>query len=142
MVEGTGADALHQSAGARDTVARHVLVIEDEPNIAEAISFLLSRDGWRVSTHGEGNLALETVRRLTPDLVVLDVMLPGTSGVDVLAGLRADPGLARTPVLLLTARGLGRDRAAAEAAGADRFMTKPFANADFLAAVRDLVARA
>ncbi|WP_126977988.1 response regulator transcription factor [Frigidibacter oleivorans] len=118
---------------------KHVLLIEDEPNIAEAVSFILSRDGWRVSVHGDGATAVARVRDLSPDALVLDVMLPGRSGFDILADLRADPALAATPVLMLTARGQGREREAAEQAGADRFLSKPFANAEVVAALRDLV---
>lgn len=118
--------------------ARRVLVIEDETNIAEAIRFILSRDGWEVTVHGRGDDALGVVAEVAPDLLVLDVMLPGLSGLEVLAALRADPAGAGLPVLVLTARGRGIDRAAALAGGADGFMAKPFDNADFLAAVRAL----
>jgi DNA-binding response OmpR family regulator len=120
--------------------ARHVLLIEDEPHIAEAVRFLLTREGWTVSLHASGGDAADRIRGLRPDLVILDMMLPGASGLDVLAALRADPATAALPVLMLTARGLDRDRAAASAAGASRFLTKPFANADLLAAVRGLLA--
>lgn len=119
---------------------RRVLVIEDETNIAEAIRFILGRDGWEVVLHGRGDDAADAVAAAAPDLVVLDVMLPGCSGLDVLARLRADPGLTGLPVLVLTARGRGIDRAVALAAGADAFMAKPFDNAHFLAAVRALAA--
>lgn len=119
---------------------RHVLLVEDEPHIAEAVRFLLMRDGWRVSVHGSGADAAERVRALAPDLLILDIMLPGASGLDVLAALRGDPSTAGLPVLMLTARGLDRDRAAAEAAGASRFLSKPFANADMLAEVRAMIA--
>lgn len=117
---------------------RHVLLIEDEANIAEAIRFVLMRDGWRVSVHAAGAGALEALRQAAPDLVILDVMLPGRSGFDILGDLRADPATARLPVLMLTAKGQPRDREAAGRAGADQFLAKPFANADLLAAVRAL----
>jgi DNA-binding response OmpR family regulator len=120
-------------------MGRHVLLIEDEPNIAEAIAFILARDGWQVSLHAEGAGALDRIRREAPDLVILDVMLPGQSGLDILAALRADPATAALPVLMLTAKGQARDRSQAEAAGASRFMTKPFSNAEMLANVRALV---
>lgn len=121
-------------------MSRHVLLIEDEPNIIEAIRFLLSRDGWRVDTHADGTDAVEVVQRVMPDLVVLDVMLPGRSGMDILADLRDIPELRALPVLMLTARGQTRDRDMAERVGVSRFMTKPFSNAEVLSAVRDLVA--
>ncbi|OWU85290.1 chemotaxis protein CheY [Oceanicola sp. 22II-s10i] len=119
-------------------MSKTVLVIEDEPNIIEAIGFILSRDGWRVAVHSNGVDAVETVRRRAPDLVILDVMLPGRSGYDILRDLRAESGTADLPILLLTARGQSRDREMAEASGASRFMTKPFSNAEVLEAVRDL----
>lgn len=119
-------------------MGRHVLLIEDEPNIAEAIHFILSRDGWEVSTYGGGPKAVEQVQALQPDVLILDVMLPGLSGHDILAQLRVMPDFAGLPVLMLTAKGQGRDREMAEQAGANMFMAKPFSNAKILAAVRQL----
>lgn len=120
-------------------MAKQVLLIEDEPNIIEAISFILSRDGWQVKTHSNGRDALEVVRRCRPDLVILDVMLPGRSGFDILTDIRNNGDIAATPVLMLTARGQRKDRELAEQAGVSRYMTKPFSNAEMLSAVRDLV---
>ncbi|MCM2560903.1 response regulator [Lutimaribacter sp. EGI FJ00015] len=120
-------------------MGKHVLVIEDEPNIIEAISFILSRDGWQVDTHSNGGDAMDTVLSKRPDLVILDVMLPGRSGYDILTDLRNHHETAALPVLMLTARGQNKDRDMAERLGANRFMTKPFSNADVLDAVRDLV---
>ena len=119
-------------------MGKRVLLSEDEPNIIEAIGFILSRDGWQVATHSEGVAAIDAIRRETPDVVILDVMLPGRSGYDILSELRADAGLAHLPVLMLTAKGQVKEREAAERAGADRFMTKPFSNAEMLASVREL----
>jgi DNA-binding response OmpR family regulator len=121
-------------------MGRHVLLIEDEPHIAEAIRFILSRDGWHVSTHANGQDAVAQVHATRPDVLILDVMLPGASGFEVLSQLRAMPETARLPILMLTAKGQGRDREAAERAGADMFITKPFSNAEILASVRSLVA--
>ncbi len=123
-------------------MAQRVLLIEDEMNIAEAIRFLLTREGWQVEVQSEGTGAVERIARERPDLVILDVMLPGKSGMDILRDLRADPALRDLPVLMLTARGQSRDRDMAEKAGVSRFMTKPFSNAEVLAAVRDLHAQA
>ena len=116
-----------------------VLLIEDEPNIIEAIRFILSRDGWRVDTHSDGSTALEAVRRRQPDIIILDVMLPNRSGYDILNDLRSSPETKDLPVLMLTARGQKKDRELAEKLGASRFMTKPFSNGDVLTAVRELV---
>lgn len=119
------------------TMAR-VVLIEDEPNIAEAIRFILGRDGWDVLALADGLGGIEAIRAGAPDLVILDLMLPGISGMDLLAAIRADAGLGAVPVLMLTAKGQGRDREAALKAGVSRFMTKPFSNAEMLATVRDL----
>jgi len=115
-----------------------VLLIEDEPNIIEAIRFLLSRDGWIVDTHSNGATALEAVARKSPDLLILDAMLPNRSGFDILADLRASEATHELPVLMLTARGQAKDRELAERIGVSRFMTKPFSNAEVLDAVREL----
>ena len=118
---------------------RRVLLIEDEPNIIEAIRFILSRDGWRVDTHSDGETAVDAVRNRAPDLVILDVMLPNRSGYDILNDLRNLAETEALPVLMLTARGQKKDRELAEKLGVNRFMTKPFSNADILATVRELV---
>lgn len=119
-------------------MGRHVLLIEDEPNIAEAIRFILSRDGWQVSTHCDGADAVTKVQNLRPDILILDVMLPGQSGYDILAQLRELDCGVTLPVLMLTAKSQGRDRETAERLGANMFMTKPFSNAEILEAVRAL----
>lgn len=117
---------------------KRVLLIEDEPNIIEAIRFILSRDGWRVDTHSDGSTALEAVASRNPDLIILDVMLPNRSGYDILNDLRTAEVNSEIPVLMLTARGQKKDRDLAERLGASRFMTKPFSNGEILAAVREL----
>ena len=122
-------------------MVKHVLIIEDEPNIVEALSFILSRDGWTVSLHADGNDAVEAVQRKHPDLVILDVMLPNKSGFEILKELRDGVGTEQLPVLMLTARGQNKDRVLAKKLGVSRFMTKPFSNADILSAVQDLTRR-
>ncbi|SEN85895.1 response regulator transcription factor [Palleronia pelagia] len=119
---------------------KRVLLIEDEPNIIEAVRFILSRDGWRVSTHADGADAVDAVRARAPDLVILDVMLPDRSGYDILADLRADESMRELPVLVLTARGQQKDRDLALRLGATEFMVKPFSNQALLEAVRLIAA--
>lgn len=116
-----------------------VLLIEDEPNIITAVSFILQRAGWRVATHPDGATAMDEITRVSPDVIVLDVMLPGKSGFGILAELRASEMFAALPVLMLTAKGQEKDRARAEELGVTRFMTKPFANRALLEAVEELV---
>lgn len=117
-----------------------ILLIEDEPHIAEAIRFILSRDGHEVEWSADGGNLAGLMARTRPDAVILDLMLPGRSGLDLLADLKADPATAPIPVMMLTAKGQGRDREAAERAGAAVFITKPFANADIRDRVRAMVA--
>lgn len=120
-------------------MGNHVLLIEDEPNIVEAIRFILSRDGWQVSTHADGATAVGEIARVKPDIVVLDVMLPNRSGFDILRDIRADQQIASLPVLMLTAKGQARDREQAEALGVSRFMTKPFSNSEVVNILRQMV---
>ncbi len=112
-----------------------VLVAEDEPDIAALIAYQLTREGFRVETAGSGPDALEAIGREIPDLVVLDRMLPGISGDDVLRQLKAEPATANIPVLVLTARREQEDRIEGLELGADDYVTKPFSP-------RELVLRA
>ena len=122
-------------------MGKNVLVIEDEPNIIEAISFILSRDGWSVATHSNGHDAVGVVQNAMPDLVILDVMLPGSDGYQILKSLRADPRTAELPVMILTAKGQQEDRRMAMEAGATEFVTKPFSNADVTDGVQRMLER-
>jgi len=119
-------------------MGKRIVLVEDEPNIIEAISFILSRAGWNVTSHANGETALEAIRRASPDAVLLDVMLPGRSGYDILRDLRADPDLGPLPVLMLTARGQKKDRELAGSLGVTRFMTKPFSNAELLSTLDEI----
>lgn len=115
-----------------------ILLVEDEGNILEAITFILSRAGWEVQGHGNGATALEAVGRVAPDVLVLDVMLPGRSGLEILRDLRAASATVDLPVLMLTAKGQARDRETAMELGANAYLTKPFSNAELLETVNRL----
>ncbi len=117
---------------------KSILLIEDEQNILEALSFILRRAGWIVYTHSNGNDANEVINKLKPAVVVLDIMLPGKSGFDVLRDLRSSEVDQKTPVMILTARGQEKDRDAAKILGADLFMTKPFVNSEVLNSIEGL----
>ncbi|MBR3371753.1 MAG: response regulator [Rhodobacteraceae bacterium] len=117
---------------------KRVLVVEDEPNISEAIRFILMRNGWHVDVTADGIAAIGDLQTNPPDVLILDLMLPGVSGFDILKALRADPVTQTMPVLMLTAKGQAADREEAVRLGVTRFMTKPFANADVVAAVREM----
>jgi len=120
-------------------MGKRVLLIEDEPNIIEAISFILSRDGWTVHTHEDGTTALDKVLALPPDLIILDVMLPGRSGFDILRDLQNRANTKSIPVMMLTARGQDKDRDLAMRLGAKLYMTKPFSNEELRNEVRNLI---
>ncbi len=120
-------------------MSQKVLLIEDEPHIVAALRFLLQREGLSVSDHDNGADALDRIRSIKPNLVILDIMLPGKTGMQVLEEIRDDAQLKDLPVLMLTAKGQRKDREAAETAGASLFMTKPFANQDILQNVKKLL---
>jgi two-component system OmpR family response regulator len=122
-------------------LAIDVLIAEDEPSILESLDFILRRAGWTISAVTDGDAALDAVRRLKPRVLVLDVMLPKRSGFEVLKQIRADVETRALPVLILTAKGQQQDRRIAEEFGADVFVTKPYANADVVGAVRHLLGR-
>jgi two-component system OmpR family response regulator len=133
------------SAGGRakgGSLAVDILIAEDEPSILESLDFILRRAGWSISSVTDGDAVLGSLRRATPKLVVLDVMLPKRSGFDVLKQIRADEMLRELPVLILTAKGQAKDRRTAEELGADGFVTKPYANAEVLDEVRRLIGAA
>ena len=119
-------------------MAKRVLLAEDEPNIAESITFLLERAGFEVTVENDGRRALDAVMADSPDVLVLDVMLPGLDGYEILRTLRADRERESLPVLMLTAKGQREDREMALKCGADLFITKPFSNAEIVSAVRKL----
>lgn len=118
-----------------------VLVVEDEDNIATALEFLLTREGYVHDRVASGAEALPRIRATQPDLVLLDVMLPEVSGYDICAGIRTDPALAAVKVLMMTARGSAQERKRGIELGADGFISKPFELKDLRAEVRRLLAR-
>jgi DNA-binding response OmpR family regulator len=120
-------------------LAIDILIAEDEPSIMESLEFILRRAGWSISSVVDGEAALDAVRRLQPRIVVLDVMLPKRSGFDVLKQIRANAETSGLPVLILTAKGQQQDRRIAEELGADGFVTKPYANAEVVEAVRSIL---
>lgn len=122
-------------------MAKRVLIAEDEPSIVESLTFLLERAGFEVAVALDGRQALNAALTQPPDVLVLDVMLPEIDGYEILRRLRSDQRGERLPVLILTAKGQREDRETALRSGADLFITKPFANADVIAAVVRLAER-
>jgi len=115
-----------------------VLIVEDEPHIVESLSFILQREGFAVSSAADGETALGLLHAAPPRLLILDLMLPGINGFEVLKAVKSNPALATMPVIVLTAKGQARDRRMAEDIGVDGFVTKPFSNRELVELVRTL----
>ena len=123
-----------------DGSAVRVLVVDDEPSLAELLASVLRYEGWDIQTAGDGKTAVRAAREFRPDAVILDVMLPDISGIEVLSRLRAE--LPHVCVLFLTARDAVEDRIAGITAGGDDYVTKPFSLEEVLARLRGLLRRA
>ena len=119
-----------------------LLVIEDDPDIVELLRYNLEREGYRVLVSTDGERGLAETQRHQPDLVLLDLMLPGLDGLEVCRRLRAQDGTRGTPVLMLTAKGEESDVVIGLEMGADDYLTKPFSPRECLARVRALLRRA
>jgi len=118
-----------------------VLVVDDERDIAALVAYHLTREGYRVSTAGTGDEALQAAAAERPDLVVLDLMLPGLSGYEVLQELRRAPGMEQLPVVFLTARREEADRIRGLELGADDYVTKPFSPQELVLRVGSVLRR-
>jgi len=120
-----------------------ILVVDDEPHIVEVVHDYLKQAGYRVVTARDGQTALTLARHERPDLIVLDLMLPGgLDGLDVCRSLRQDPGLADVPIIMLTARVEETDKLIGLELGADDYVTKPFSPRELVARVRAVLRRA
>ncbi len=119
-----------------------VLIAEDDPDVRDVVAFRLEQAGHEVVPVADGVAALAEVRRRVPELVVLDVAMPGMSGLDVCRVLRSDPATAALPIMILTARGREDDVAGGFRAGADDYLVKPFSARELAARVRALLDRA
>ena len=117
----------------------NVLVVDDEAVLAEMVSMALRYEGWNIATAGDGSSAIASARAQRPDVVVLDVMLPDMSGLDVLHKLREESP--QLPVLLLTAKDAVEDRIAGLTAGGDDYVTKPFSIEEVVLRLRALLRR-
>jgi two-component system, OmpR family, phosphate regulon response regulator PhoB len=120
---------------------QHILVVEDEPSIAELISINLTHAGYAVSRALQADEALQLLRNTKPDLVILDWMMPGKSGVQFARELRSNPSTQAIPILMLTAKGEEADKVLGLDAGADDYVTKPFSPKELVARVKALLRR-
>jgi DNA-binding response OmpR family regulator len=132
LAEGLG----HRPAECR--LAASVLIADDDPNIVLALQFLMEKEGYRVRVATDGAAALADAVSHRPDVILLDAMMPRRNGFEVCAAIRANPDMAETRIVMLTAKGLARERKLGLQAGADEYVTKPFSNHDVLQLVRRL----
>ena len=123
------------------TARSTILVVDDEPEICELVSYNLSREGFRVLSERDGASGLERVFKSPPDLLILDLLLPKLSGLEVLEAIRAEPRTRTLPVLVLTARSTEMDKLVGFERGADDYLTKPFSPKELVARVGAILRR-
>ena len=123
-------------------MTKKILIADDEQNIVISLEFLMKREGFAVCIANDGQEALDKVRSESPDLVLLDVMMPRKNGYEVCQEIRADAGLQGTRILMLTAKGRETEVTKGLAMGADAYMTKPFSTRDLVQKVRELLGAA
>jgi phosphate regulon transcriptional regulator PhoB len=121
---------------------KKILIVDDEPDLVELVSYNLKKEGFRVSTAPDGEDALEKVRKGVFDLIILDLMLPGIQGVELCRMLRSNPKTEAIPIIMLTAKGEVSDKIRGLETGADDYMTKPFSPKELLARVKAILRRA
>ena len=116
-----------------------ILIADDEPNIMISLEYLLKREGFDVTLARDGQEAVEAIVRDHPDLVLLDVMMPRKTGLEVCREVRENPDLQDVLIVLLTAKGRDTDIAKGMAMGADAYVTKPFSTRDLVTTVRNML---
>ena len=119
----------------------NILIVEDEPAIRQMLGFTLAGDGYNFLEAGDVEEAHNAMSTMIPDLILLDWMLPGISGVDFARRLKRDPKTSAIPIIMLTARGSENDKVKGLDTGADDFITKPFSTRELLARVRAVIRR-
>ena len=120
-------------------MSKRVLICDDEPYIVESVSYVVRRAGFDVVTAEDGDQALAAAYREKPDLIFLDIMMPGLSGDEVCRRLKTDPAMKDTHIVILTARGQEEDERRALEMGANEFMTKPFSPRKLRARILELL---
>ena len=120
---------------------KRILVVEDEPDIAEVLKFNLEKAAFEVEIERRGDVALEAIRKRAPDLIVLDLMLPGLDGLEISRILKRDPATARIPLVMLTAKGEEVDRIVGLELGADDYIPKPFSPREVVLRIKAVLRR-
>ena len=120
-------------------MTHRILIADDEPNILVSLEYLLQREGFAVTLARDGQEAVEAILRDPPDLVLLDVMMPRKTGLEVCQQVRAEARLQTVRIVLLTAKGRDTDVAKGLALGANAYITKPFSTKDLVARIRSLL---
>ena len=121
---------------------KKIMVVDDEPYIARVIKFKLEQEGYTVISANDGITGLSKIKEEKPDLVLLDVMMPGMSGYEVCQKIKGDAELAGIPVVILTAKGQERDREQGFSMGASDYITKPFSPNRLLELVKSIIGEA
>lgn len=119
--------------------AARILVVDDEPHIRRVLEAILGKEGFEVLVAVDGPQGLDELGAEDVDLVILDLMMPGANGLEILSKIRSDPLRAKTPVIILTAKGQDTDRDAALAGGANDFLTKPFSPKKLIARIHEIL---
>jgi DNA-binding response OmpR family regulator len=120
-------------------MAKRVLIADDEPNIVASLEFLMEQAGYEVKVAANGQEALELAASFRPDLVLLDVMMPGKNGYEVCQSIKSDPATRAVKVIMLSAKGRDIEVAKGLELGADAYVTKPFSTRDLVAQIRDML---
>ena len=120
-------------------MAKEILIVDDEPDVVVPIQFLMEQQGYKVMIAGRGEDALDLIYRYNPDLVLLDIMLPGIDGFEVCDIIRLNPKYRKIKIIFLTALGREEEIAKGLALGADAYITKPYSNAELVATVKGLL---
>ncbi len=118
-----------------------ILIVDDEKDIADLISYNLEREGFPTIKAFHGDKVLAIIKAQKPDLMILDLMLPGTNGLDICKGVRANPDIAHLPLIMLTAKSDEVDKIIGLEIGADDYITKPFSVKELIARVRTILRR-
>jgi len=120
-------------------MAKYILIVDDEPNIVLSLEFLMKKEGYEVRSVGNGEEAMQAITEKTPDLILLDLMMPEKDGYELCQELRADTSWKEIKIIMLTAKGRDVEREKGLALGADDYITKPFATQEVVEKVKSFI---